>query len=318
MKRLVLLAVFLGLLFAAGCAKLSGPYYLNNHKYREGIKAFSEKVVENPNDADSAYYLGRYYLALKKPREALPYTLKAAELEPDNTDYLFWMGVNYWALKQFDKERDAYQKVLKLDPDHISANLYLAHSYLDAGKLIEALILYDKVIKLDKYNPEALYNRADILGRQGKKDDAVKAWKKFLEYYPDGALAMSGTQKLNQLGDFTYRNFIFGNRNVTLKSVKFKPGEIDSDLESKNSLHVIAAMMEENKKLSFHIVAYVKGDRNLARERAKAVRDYILGGHPDFDPARMPLSWFGEAEEVNSSGKTFKLDESLQFITVVN
>lgn len=297
---------------------MSGPYYLNNQKYKEGIKALNEELQSNPEDADAAYYVGRYYLALKKPKKALPYTTKSAEFAPDNSEYLFWVGVNYWALKQFDKERASYRKVLKLDPDHISANLYLAHSYLDSGKLPEALVLYDKVIKLDEYNPEALYNRADILDRQGKTQEAVKALKKFLEYYPDGSLAMRATQKLNMLGDFTYRNFIFGTRNVTLKSIKFKPGKVDSDLESKSSLHVIAAMMEENKKLKFHIVAYVNGDDNLAKERAKAVRDYILGGHPDFDPARMPVSWFGVAEEIIRDGKTYRLDESIQFITVVN
>ncbi|WP_320176270.1 tetratricopeptide repeat protein [Maridesulfovibrio sp.] len=317
MKRfIVLLALFLFL--STGCTTFSGPYYLNSQKYKEGIKAFSEKLQENPGDADYAYYVSRYYMALKKPKEAQPYILKAVRIAPDNVEYLFWSGVNYWALKQYSKERTAYRRVLELDPNHISANLYLAHSYLEEGKLVEASILYDKVIKLDEYNPEALYNRADILGRQGKKEEAVKAWKKYLEYYPDGALAMSGTEKLNLLGDFTYRNFIFGTRNLTLRSITFKPGQSDSDFESKNSLHVIAAMMEENKDLRFHIVAYVAGNAELAKARAIGVRDYILSGHPDFDPARMPLSWFGSAEEVERSGRTFKLDESIQFITVIN
>ncbi len=157
-------------------------------------------MQENPGDAESAYYVGRYYMALKKPKEAQPYISKAVRIDPDNVDYIFWSGVNYWALKQFSKEREAYRRVLT-DPNHISAILS-RHSYLEEGKLTEASVLYDKVIKLDEYNPEALYNRADILGRQGKKDEAVKAWKKFLEYYPDGALAMSGTEKLNLLGDF--------------------------------------------------------------------------------------------------------------------
>ncbi|WP_415715583.1 tetratricopeptide repeat protein [Maridesulfovibrio sp.] len=319
MKRFVfLLAVAFIVLSVSGCANLSGPYYLKNHKYKEGIKAFSEKLQEDPDDAGTAYYVGRYYMALKKPKKAQPYFSTALRVDPDNVDYLFWSGVNYWALKQFSKERSAYRKVLALDPNHISANLYLAHSYLEEGKLVEALVLYDKVIKLDQYNPEALYNRADILGRQGKKAEAVKAWKKYLEYYPDGILAMSGADKLNLLGDFSYRNFIFGTRNVTLRSIKYKPGKVESDFESKSSLHVIAAMMEENKKLSFHVVAYVNGDSDLAKKRAMGVRDYILSGHPDFDPARMPLSWFGTAEEVKRDGKTFKLDESIQFITVVN
>ncbi len=57
-------------------------------------------------------------------------------------------------------------------------------------------------------------------------------------------------------------------------------------------------MMEENKDLRFHIVAYVAGNAEIGESRANGVRDYILSGHPDFAPSRMPLSWFGSAEEV--------------------
>lgn len=317
-KRLLVLCCFFAVLGSTGCAKMSGQYYLKHHKYKSGIKALSCDVQDNSEDAVSAYYVGRFYLALKKPAEAQPYIEKAVRLEPENTEYLFWSGINYWALKQSGDERSAYKKVLEFDPDHISANLYLAHSYLEDGRLSKAFVLYEKVIRLDKYNPEALYHRANILGRQGEKDEAIKAWKKFLEYYPDGSLAMSGTEKLNLLGDFSYRNFIFGKRNVTLKSIKFKPGSTSSDVESKSSLHVISAMMENDAGLRFHIVAYVKGNVALAKARAKIIRDYILSGHPDFDPARMPLSWFGSAEEVIRGGRAFKLDESIQYITVVN
>lgn len=63
-KRFVLLLAMFALL-VSGCAKISGPYYLKNQKYKEGIKTFSEKFQDDPDDAESAYYVGRYYLALK-------------------------------------------------------------------------------------------------------------------------------------------------------------------------------------------------------------------------------------------------------------
>lgn len=317
MKKIVVLAVLLAVVFAAGCAKVVGPYYLENKKYKEGIEVLGEQLRENPGDASSAYYVGRYYLALNKPKVALPYLEKAATLAPDDAEYVFWTGVGYWAVLDFEAERAAYERTLSLDPNHISAHLYLGHSYLDKGDWAKALSQYDTVIKLDKYNPEALYNRAVALSELGKTKEEKAAWKKFLEYYPDGSLAMQATERLNLHGDFTYRNFILGQRNVTLRSLTFKPGTTDLDKDSRPSLHVLSAMLKNNRKLDVHIVAYAEGNPALAKVRAKTVRDYMLNANPDIDSKRLPLSWFGTAETIEVGDKTFSLNDSVQFITVV-
>jgi tetratricopeptide (TPR) repeat protein len=316
-KKVIVVTLLVAVLAATGCAKVVGPYYLKHEKYEEGLSVLGDQFRENPGDASSAYYVGRYYLALNKPKEGLPYLEEAANLDPENADYVFWTGVAYWALLDFEQERAAYRKTLSLDPDHVSANLYLGHGYVDQGKWAEALAQYDKVLKLDKYNPEALYDRALALSGLGKTTEEIVGWKKFLEYYPDGSLAMAATQRLNLQGDFTYRNFIIGQRNVTLRSMAFKPGTYELDADSRTSLHVISAMMEANRKLALHIVAYTKGDAALAMARAKSVRDYMLNGNPYIDSKRLPLSWFGTAEQIEMKGTTFIQDDSVQFITVI-
>lgn len=302
---------------AAGCAKVVGPYYLEQEKYREGIKVLGEQLKENPDDASSAYFVGRYYLALNKPAEGLEYLDRAAALDPSDADYVFWTGVAHWALLQFDEERAAYEKALALEPDHISANLYLGHSMLDLGEWGKALEQYETVIRLDKYNPEALFGRAKALGGLGKKKEEVTAWKKFLEYYPDGSMALGAVEQLNLQGDFSYRNFIIGKRNITLRSVTFKPGTDVLDGKSKPSLHVISAMMRINTKLRLHIVTYDQGETGRAKARAKAIRDYMLSGNPDIDSKRLPLSWFGTAEIINAGDAEFSRNESVNFITDV-
>lgn len=320
MKKVQLLAALVGLLvLAGGCvqATVMGPYYLKQREYQDGIEAFTERLKEAPDDATAAYYVGRYYLALKKTDEAMRYLERAARIDPDNADYQFWVGVAHWAKLEFEAEQEAYEKALALDSDHISANLYYGHGFTDDDQWAEALVQYEKVIDLDRYNPEALYNRAVALEGLGRKKEAIAAYKKFLGYYPDGSLAMRATAKLNLLGDFSYRNFILGKRNVTLKELTFKPGTNDLHLESKESLHVVAAMMAENKNLDLHVVAYVDGDSEKARARAISVRDYILAGRPGFDAQRLPLSWFGTAEVFKREGKSFTLDESVKLITVV-
>ncbi|WP_338667997.1 tetratricopeptide repeat protein [Pseudodesulfovibrio methanolicus] len=318
MKKFIALLLLLSVLSAAaGCAKVLGPYYLEQEQYEEGIKVMGEQLKENPDDAASAYYVGRYYLALNEPKQGLPYLQKAVRLSPEDADYVFWTGVAYWAMMDFDRERAAYEKAISLDPNHISAHLYLGHGYADRGQWAQALKQYDVVLKLDPYNPEALYNRARALRGLDKTSDEIAAWKRFLEYYPDGSMAMTATEQLNLHGDFTYRNFIIGKRNVTLLSMAFKPGTSVLDADGWASLEVLSALMQVNKGLVVDIVAYVKGNAPLAKARAAAIRDYMLNAHPDVDRSRLPLSWFGTAENVQVGDKTFALDQSVSFITEV-
>ena len=155
-----------------------------------------------------------------------------------------------------------------------------------------------------------------VLKGLGRKAEEIAALKTFLEYYPDGSLAMQAAQQLNQGGDFSYRNFILGKRNVTLRAINFRPRTAVLEMESKESLHVIKAMLKENETLAMHIVAYAESGE-LAKARAKAVRDYITNLFPGIDEKRLPLSWFATAERVDVNGKTMLLKDSVQFITVV-
>lgn len=317
MKKITVMAVLLVLMTLAGCARVVGQYYLQEEKYEQGIEVLGQQYRENPDDATSAYYLGRYYLGLNKPEKGLEYLEEAVALNPNNADYVFWTGVAHWALMDFEKEREAYERAVRIDPKHISANLYLGHGYVDEGKWAEAVEKYDTVLDVDPYNPEALFNRAVALNGLGKQTEEIAAWKKFLEYYPEGNLALQATARLNLQGDFTYRNFILGNRNVTLLGVTFEPGTDVLESDSKMSLHLLNALLKDNSALAFHIVAYNKGDAELARAQARAVKAYMMGSNPTIDPNRLPLSWFGTAEMVDVGDKQFALDQSVQFITMV-
>lgn len=317
MKSFFVGLVLVTLIVAGGCAKIVGPYYLEKGEYEEGLQVLGDRLKENPEDASSAYYVGRYYLGLNQPQKGFSYLEKAVQLAPDNADYVFWTGVAHWAMLDFEAEKAAYERALAIDPDHISANLYLGHGFIDQGLWTEALVQYQKVIKLDKYNPEALYNKALALGKLDRTTEELAAWLQFLEYYPDGTLAMQATERLNLLGDFTYRNFILGQRNVTLRSMTFKPGTDVLDTDSKTSLHVISAMMSTNKSLDIHVVGYVKDNKSLAYKRAAAVRDYIVRSNPRIASKRLPLSWFRTSEIVEVNGKKHSLNDSVQFITVV-
>jgi tetratricopeptide (TPR) repeat protein len=325
MKNLVpALFIILTFFASSGCMTmdkamqaLEGRYYLNKSDYAGGRAAFTEKLAENPDDPAANYYMARFELGDDNPEAALPFILKAVRLAPDKADYRFWEGVTWWALMKPDKEMAAYEQALALDPDHVSANLYLGHNMLDRDRNREALGLYDKVLRLDPENPQAMFNRAVVLERLGREEDMREAMLAYLDLYSAGPLARRGTNMLNRVGDFTWRNHILGLRTVTLRAVEFEPDSATLTREAKASLNVIGFMLTDSPGLNLHVVVYVKGDKTLARDRALAIRSYVSEMYSQVEPARLTPSWFGVPEIIKIDGKSHTRPESVAIFTKV-
>jgi tetratricopeptide (TPR) repeat protein len=318
------LLILLALLASSGCKTvnkaiqgLEGQYYLNMEDYDGGRDAFASRLAENPDDPAANYYMARYELGDDKPEAALPFIKKAVRLAPGNADYRFWEGVTWWALMKPDKEKSAYEQALAINPDHVSANLYLGHNMLDRGKNKTALALYEKVLRLEPDNPQAMFNRAVALERLGRKEDMRSAMLAYLDSYSAGPLARRGTHMLNRIGDFSWRNHIFGLRTVTLRAVEFEPGSTKLTQEAKASLNVVGAMLTDSPGLNLHVVVYVKGDKTLARDRALAIRTYVSKMYSKVEPSRLTPSWFGVPEIIKIDGKPHSRPQSVAIFTKV-
>ena len=299
----------------AGCLALQGQSFLDNQRYDEGLTQAKTALAENPGDPDANYFAGRYLLAQEKPEQALPYLEKAMRLAPMDPDRHFWLGVAHWSLFDYEQERAEYLRALALDSEHISANLYLGHSYMDSGEYALALARYDKVLSVDDLEPGALFNRAAALDQLGRRAEAREALLRFLSRYPDGDLGIRATNMLNDQGDFTYRNYILGRRTVPLRSIGFEPGSTRFGFDVRASLDVIGAMLENNQALALHLVAYCRDHAELAKARAKRVKQYLLLKHPDLEEQRLLLSWFGTGETISTAAGEFVLAESFNLIT---
>jgi tetratricopeptide (TPR) repeat protein len=303
-------------LWIPGCMSLKGERFLKNEQYKDGVATFKSIVQEEPKNPEAHYYLGRFYLAQERPEEALPHLERAVQGDPAKADYHFWLGVTYWAIRDFDLERKSYLQALAKDPKHVPARLYLAHTFLDSGEWQEALDNYALLLRREPYNPEALYNRALALAELGRPKEEAKAWKQYLEYYPEGKWALRAVDHLNELGDFRYRNFTIGYRRVTLEHIPFPPGSATLLSQGMPSLQVLGTILSINDMIHLEIVCFKNGDPALAAARAKAVRDYLLQQFPWLKPSRIGARGIGRNERTKAGSKVYLLDDSTTFITV--
>lgn len=307
-------------LVLAGCSVAGwGSSYtasklFKENNYDRGIAVFTEKVRADPHSAMHNYYLGRFYLAESMVDQALVYLNRAVSLEPDESDYQFWLGMAAGAAGDQQEERRRYEKALQISSSHAKAKMYLGHLELKTGRYRQALELYDDLLRKYPYNAAALYNRALSLRFLDDREEERKAWRKYLKYYPAGFLATKAADHLNRLGDFTFRNHPFGHRTITVKQMNFS--EADPRVSSRAAMRFVGAILANLRAGDLQITVFVDGNSDLARKRARNIKNFLLREYPRLQPDRIRLSWFGEPEVLHGNGQKFVLHESTRFSLV--
>lgn len=313
-----------GLVFIlSGCAvqefgsnlkyNIQGEYYLQEKKYAGGRQTFQEALEKDPGNAQALYYYGRFLLAEGEAKAALPYLEKAATYNPGDSDYHFWLGTAYGGNDLPKMERASYQAALRLNPENGQALTALGNTLLQAGELEKSYNLYQRALDIWPGNPQALYNRGVILRQLKREPEEKLAWRIYLDSYPAGSFARIATDRLNSLGDSSYRNHQLGLRTVTLGEIGFLPFSAELSAAARPSLDLLGATVANLKKGWLHIVVYQLNNEKLAKKRALAIRLYLEKQFPQLRAEkRVRVSWFDVPEERTVLGKRQVLNESVE------
>lgn len=314
-------------LLLSGCAvkefgntlkyNIKGDYYLQKKDFAGGRQTFSEALQEDPANAQVHYFYGRFLLAENDAKAALPHLEKAVAYNPEDSGYHFWLGLAYGENGMRAKERASYQAALRLDRQNMQALTYLGHNFLLAGELEKSLDTYQQALKIWPNNPQALYNRAVILRKLDREPEEKLAWLLYLDSFPAGSFARVATDRLNSLGDSSYRNYQLGVRTVTLAAIAFHPLSAELSAASLPSLDLLGAAVSNMDKGTLNVIVYQQNNEKLAKKRAIALRNYLERKFPQLKKEkRIRISWFAVPEERTVLGKKLVLSESVQFFLV--
>ncbi len=293
---------------------IQGEFYLQEGNYAGGRETFFQAVLADPYNPEAHYYYGRFLLAENQASRALPYLEKAAGLNPKRAAYHFWLGVAYGEVGEESQERQSYRRALDQDETHVQALTYLGNNFLRAGSHEEALALYQKAIELWHSNPQALYNRAVALRKLERIPEEKVAWRQYLRAYPAGAFARLAAERLNSLGDHSFRNHRLGARTVTLTDIGFVPFTAELADYALPSLDLVGAVVSNMDRGVLQVIVYQLNNRDLAKKRALSIRKYLQTNFPALErQKRIRISWFDVAEQRNVLGKKIDVEESVQF-----
>jgi tetratricopeptide (TPR) repeat protein len=115
----------------------------NSGNYSSSITTLQSAVTQNPNSAETFYWLGRNYYELRDYDNAIANAEKSVQLDPKNSLYHMWLGRafggkadrerSYSIAKKVKKE---FQTAVQLNPSNVDARRALEEYDLDAPWIV--------------------------------------------------------------------------------------------------------------------------------------------------------------------------------------
>ena len=173
-------------------------------------RIYLKKLAQTPSDAELNANLGAIKQAQGDFDSALSYYAKAEKINPNNITTRINVGTLYQQKKDYRRALEAYDSVLTLEPSNSKAMHCKASALAEMGDKQAALDLYRSVVTLDPQNrdakaaiselvketmtpaeylsylsqngaPAELYDYAYKLHKEGKTDEAIHAYRAYLQ-----------------------------------------------------------------------------------------------------------------------------------------
>jgi tetratricopeptide (TPR) repeat protein len=126
------------------------------------------------NELSSA---GRYAEAESAYRQAIA-------IDPNKAAYWHNLGVTYYQLQRLQDAERSLKSGLQLAPDDAQLNYLLGIVYLQLMRYDDSGDYLLKANELDPTLPEPYYGLGALYKQQGKREEAIQAFEKFLEIGP--------------------------------------------------------------------------------------------------------------------------------------
>lgn len=164
------------LIYWDGAARI---YVRDIPRNQDVISHYGHRVLISPmefNDASLKEALGK---GLDK---MLEFELKNdIESNPENTIAHYWLGMLYYEMNRKEDALTAWKEAVRIRPD---ANILssIGNVYAERGIYKDAIIYYKKAVETDKRFVTGWYNLGNAHEMLNQKEDAVKAYRKFIKY----------------------------------------------------------------------------------------------------------------------------------------
>ena len=232
----------------AGCSSAYGQMYqliAREERYRELAQELSFKALMYDNNLPEAYRaMGLSYFLWGKLNEAAASCSKAIEIDPDDFIAHWTLGRIYFTESKLEPALELFRRVAEIKPSFYAGHLDVAQTCMSLGRQEEAEAAYHRLLDLlPNYllqNPDDSRARliyASMLGRAGRKDDAIREGTKALVLSPGDPVMLYNAacmyvslgessraiEALRQAIEAGYTNFGWMQNDPDLNSIRDNP-----------------------------------------------------------------------------------------------
>lgn len=169
----------------AAIASSRGDFVRAERKYHQAAKLL-------PASAAPHYHLALLYLEMGRAPDAKEFYRRAVALDPSYRTPYNNAGPEYHSQHRFVEAEREYLRTLALDPDDAYAHLGLGRLAARRKLWAEAENLISKALALNGQLTDAYRVLGDVLVKQGRRDEAVRAYERSLK------LALTGHKTLGE------------------------------------------------------------------------------------------------------------------------
>lgn len=137
-----------------------------------------------PSSGDDLFRQANALSAEGKFAEAEAAFRQAIALDPNKASYWQNLAVTYYQLQRLADAEQSLKSGLALAPNDSQINYLLGIVYLQMANFGDAETYLVKANQIDPQLPEPYYGLGALYKQQGKRDQAIQAFEKFLELGP--------------------------------------------------------------------------------------------------------------------------------------
>jgi tetratricopeptide (TPR) repeat protein len=177
---------------------LKGLFHAEDGNYEQALKELDNVKKDDPESVYVRLKIASVLIRMGALDRAEAELKEAKTLDPESFDaslgliFLYSYGQKE---RELETEYEEFlKKAHKLKPEDIKVSEYLAQFYFYKKQPQEALSIYEDIVKHQPDYVDALFWLGYLYEDLGRREDAVKTWKKALQISP------VHTQTLNSLG----------------------------------------------------------------------------------------------------------------------
>lgn len=180
---------------------LSGLSYSRNNVWQDWISLWSDTVAKSPAKPRPHNVLGIGYYYLGKYNEAMQEYKEAVRLKPGFIEAYYNMALVHNTKKEYQEAINMYVKALGLSAFNATqqARAYneIGINYAELGNPDQAVMAFASAVNYEPESIEYRTNYAFALSTTGKRDEAVRQYRKVLQLDPGNSYAMQALQNMN-------------------------------------------------------------------------------------------------------------------------